>query len=162
MLGGTLTLLCSVLVPSLVRLDYEVRSWREAVYAGGRLLLENGVCDERYVQAMLSLAERFTAHIVVGSGIAMPHARPEDGASRPAIGLIRLKWPITFPGKEGEPVDLVIPLAATRNDEHVDLMAELAAALSDSEFVSGLRRAGTVDDVIQGFKRAAVCSKPKL
>lgn len=147
-------MLCRVLVPSLIRLDCEVRSWKDAVRAGGQLLLENDACEERYVHAMLSLAERFSAHIVVGSGIAMPHARPEDGVKRSAVGLIRLIRPIAFPGKEGEPVDLVVPLAATRNDEHVELMAELAAVLSDAEFVAKLRKAVTVDDVIQEFKCA--------
>ncbi len=49
----------------------------------------------------------------------MPHARPEDGVNRTAFALVTLTEPVYFEG-EDEPVDVMVTLAGSSSDEHME------------------------------------------
>ena len=72
----------------------------------------------------------------VGKGIALPHGRME-GLVDPIIAMIRLADPIDYDAPDGEPVWLAVCLLvpAEANEIHLNLLANLAARLSDQEFV---------------------------
>lgn len=134
--------------PAAIRLDVTARDWRDAVTQAGRLLVARGAASDDYVRAMVATVEELGPYIVIGPGIAIPHARPEAGALRPALSLVRLRPPVPFGNPDLDPVDLVWGLAAADGDEHVDMMAALAAVLSDPAIVAALRRAETPEAVL--------------
>ncbi|HDY8226800.1 TPA: PTS sugar transporter subunit IIA [Vibrio vulnificus] len=83
--------------------------------------------------------------------IALPHARPENGVNRTAFALVTLETPIYFDG-EDEPVDVLITLAGSSSDEHMEGLMEVTQVLDDEESDTGvdldkLRRCRSLTDV---------------
>ena len=68
----------------------------------------------------------------LGHGVAIPHARIK-GLKTPLAAVLRLRVPIAFDAPDQEPVGLfvflLVPEAATQ--QHLEILAEIAAMLSD-------------------------------
>jgi mannitol operon transcriptional antiterminator len=77
--------------PNIVAVDVEVKDWQEAIRAAGTLMFADGAVEERFSDAMIRVAKEFGPYIVVAPGIALPHARPEDGVIKASIAVLRLK-----------------------------------------------------------------------
>lgn len=136
-----------VLVPEVIDLDVEAKDWKDAIRVAGSLLLGVGAVQPRYLEAMIGMVEAMGPYIVLAPGIAIPHARPEDGANRVCLGLARLKNPVSFGHRDNDPVDLIFAFAGTDTKSHVQLLAELAAVLGDPKRVAGIRKAQTVAEI---------------
>jgi mannitol/fructose-specific phosphotransferase system IIA component (Ntr-type) len=137
-----------LLRPPLVATQALVHDWEDAIRAVGQLLVADDAVEPRFVDAMIRVAHEFGPYIVVAPGIALPHARPEDGVKRASIGMMTLARPVEFGNEENDPVSLVIALAATDHRQHIQGLAELAAVLGDDEMVARLRAAGTTDELL--------------
>jgi transcriptional antiterminator/mannitol/fructose-specific phosphotransferase system IIA component (Ntr-type) len=147
--GDDLYMLKDVLTSETILLGAEAMDWREAVRLAGSLLARAGYVEDPYTDAMIALVEEIGPYVVVAPGIAMPHARPSNGVRRVGVSLVRLTRPVVFPGKETNPVDLILAFAAEGNDRHLAVMAQLAALLSDEERVKVLRSAQDVEEILQ-------------
>lgn len=132
----------------LVAIRVTAPDWEESIRAVGRLLVADDAVEPRFVDAMIRVAKEFGPYIVVAPGIALPHARPEDGVKRASIGMITLAEPVEFGNQENDPVSLVIALAAVDSKQHIQGLAELAAVLGDDETVARLRTAGTAEELL--------------
>lgn len=69
----------NLLNTEVVQVVEQVKDWREAVAISCRPLIENGSIEPRYVDAIYHSHDTIGPYYVVGPGIAMPHARPEEG-----------------------------------------------------------------------------------
>lgn len=114
-----------------ILIDHEATSAEEAILAAGNALHASGACSEEYVQAMLGNYREFGPYFVIAPGLAMPHARPEQGAHRAQLSFIRLRQPVVFGHAENDPVRLVLGLSATGQDEHIALIQQLVTLLGD-------------------------------
>lgn len=137
--------------PNTVAVDVEVKDWQEAILAAGRLMFEDGAVEERFGQAMVRVAKEFGPYIVVAPGIALPHARPEDGVIKATIAVLRLKTPVNFGNKDNDPVYLVVALAAIDHDQHIQGLRELAAVLGDEENIKKIKASQTSQDLLDIF-----------
>ena len=79
-----------------IALNVDAKDWKEAVRVSGGLLVKNGLVEPRYVDAMIEMVNTIGPYIVISPGVAMPHARPEDGVLEPCMSLITLKTPDQF------------------------------------------------------------------
>lgn len=138
-----------LLTPRRIALNQPAADWRAAVRAAGELLAQTGGVEPRYVEAMLRTAEELGPYIVIAPGLALPHARPGDGALQACLALITLRPPVAFGAPENDPVWLVIALAAPDAEEHVGALAQLAEALSTPGVMDALRQAESVAEVQQ-------------
>ncbi|MCX8160323.1 MAG: phosphoenolpyruvate--protein phosphotransferase [Candidatus Saccharicenans sp.] len=86
----------------------------------------------------------------IGFGLAIPHC--QSGAVRaPSIGLMRLKKPIDWQSREGQPVDLIICLAIPSGDKvrpKLQLLPKLSRKLIHEEFRDSLRQAKTEEEIV--------------
>ncbi len=86
----------------------------------------------------------------IGDGIAIPHARLRE-INQAYGAFLQLKAGISFDAIDNRTVDLVfalvVPEAATQ--EHLQLLANLAAMFSDEDFCSQLRSAKTTEAILQ-------------
>ncbi len=137
--------------PNLVALDVEVKDWQDAIRAAGRLLVDDGAVEERFPDAMIRVAKEFGPYIVIAPGIALPHARPEDGVIKASITVMRLKTPVDFGNKDNDPVYLVVALAALDNKGHVEGLSELATVLGDEEKIQNIKQAETKEELLEIF-----------
>lgn len=128
---------------STVRARVSAASWSDAIEAAGALLVESGSCDRSYVGAMRAAVSELGPYVVVAPGVAMPHARPEQGVHAPGVALATLDKPVKFGHPDNDPVDLVIPFAAVDKRSHLDTLRRLSELLADPAAVAAVRGAAT-------------------
>lgn len=142
-------MLGSALDSRSVSVGTEADDWRSAVEASGRLLVNSGAVEERYVRAMVRTVEELGAYAVIAPGVAIPHARPEDGAREVGLSLVVLAAPVEFGSRENDPVDLVFGFSTTDADAHVELLGSLADFIEEAGHLEALRRARTAEEVLE-------------
>lgn len=138
---------------SSVSVGLTVGGWREAVEESGRLLVESGAVRQRYVKAMVGTVEELGAYAVIAPGVAIPHARPEDGVEKVGLSLVLLSEPVEFGSKENDPVDTLFGFSTTDADAHVELIQSLADFIESAENMEALRRSQTVEQAMSVFER---------
>lgn len=134
-----------------VRINVNVQNWEEAIREGGRLLEDIGAIEQEYIEAMIQAVKDIGPYIVLAPGIAMPHANPIAGVKKLGMSLITLKSPIAFGNKENDPVSIVVCLAATRDEEHLQELSELVQVLGNKEKVKKIKDAATIQTVLDIF-----------
>jgi PTS system ascorbate-specific IIA component len=107
-----------------------VASWPAAVRAAGRELVALGAADDHYVERCVAQVEADGPYIVVAPGIALAHARPEDGARALGVAVAVLDRPVEFGHPANDPVDVVFAFCSPDRDAHVGLLSALARQLA--------------------------------
>lgn len=146
-------MLSDLLTEEKIRFSTDKLDWREAVALVARPLLDAGDITPGYVQAMLESIASGGTYINLGHGIALAHARPENGAVRTAISMLRLAEPAPLLGRPEHAVDLYFCFAAVDADAHMSAMASLARILSDAQTRQAPRDAASAPDVIKLITR---------
>lgn len=134
-----------------IKLHASASSWKDAVKIGTDMLIASGAIESRYHDAIISSVETLGPYIIIAPNLALPHARPEQGVVKTAFALVTLDTPVTFDG-EDEPVDVLITLAGSSSDEHMEGLMEVTQILDDPDSDTGvdldkLRRCQSVEDV---------------
>ncbi len=124
-------------------------SWEEAIKKSAQPLLDNGDITQSYIDAIIENVNVNGSYFVLLPDIALPHARPENGAKRKGIACAVLDKPVLFPGDKQ--VKVLMTISAVGGDEHLEVMGELASVLMEDEMVERLKNATTVQDVISVF-----------
>jgi len=141
-----------------IQLQASADNWRDAIKIGTDLLIASGAIKPSYHEAIINSIEKLGPYICIAPNLALPHARPEDGVLKTAFALVTLEKPIVFDG-EDEPVDVLITLAGSSSDEHMEGLMEVTRVLDDEDSETGvdlekLRRCRTIDDVYQVIDQA--------
>ena len=118
-----------------VAVDVSVDTWQDAVRAGGRLLVRARAAEPRYIDAMLRTAEELGPYMVLAPGLALPHARPEDGALEVGFAAVTLASPLEFGNPDNDPVRLVIAFCAPDSTSHLQSLSQLARVLERPGFI---------------------------
>lgn len=147
-------MLDQVLSPELIRLDVEAADWEEAIRLAGAPLVESNRVEPRYVDAMVETVRRIGAYIVVDKGIAMPHARPEDGVRAVAFSLIRLRNPVPFGHAANDPVRLVVAMASPDAETHLRALQQLADLLANPDARRMIEQ-GTVSEILNLVRQSS-------
>jgi len=140
--------LADLLTKEVIELHGTASDWREAVRLAGALLAKNEAVTPAYVEAMVKVVEELGPYMVVAPGIALAHARPENGVQRPCMSLVRLASPVEFGSTANDPVDLIFAFGAVDKAAHLQALKELAIFLQREEATSALRRCDTVDEAL--------------
>ncbi len=138
-----------LLTAERVATKVEVDNWEDAVRAIGRLMVDTGVVEERYIDGMIHTAKELGPYIVIAPGLALPHSRPEDGVLEPCMALITLEPSIEFGNPDNDPVDLVIAFGAVDNEQHVEALRDMATILSEPANLEALRAADTKGEILE-------------
>jgi PTS system ascorbate-specific IIA component len=138
-------------ISSRVMIVESVKDWVEAVKLSGTLLAVDGVIEERYINAMVKVTEELGPYTVIAPGVAIPHARPEDGAKRIGLSILVVKSGVNF-GSPNDPVYVVIGFAAIDKTSHLGVLKELAELLSMPDLVEKLRNSSSVEEIIDIIK----------
>jgi PTS system ascorbate-specific IIA component len=134
---------------NLVALDVEASSPEEAIRISGKLLVEGGVVEEGYVEAMVQSFLKNGPYFVLAPQIALPHARPEDGVNEASVSFVRLKQPVIFGKAANDPVHLVFALGASSSEEHLIILQKLMMILSNQENVKKLTEIKSYQELIE-------------
>ena len=140
-------MLKDVLKKEYIRVNETASDWKEAVRKSNLPLLEHHCITEDYIEGTINMVKLLGPYIVICPGIAIAHARPEDGALENSISLITLEKPVKFGHEMNDPVKLVFTLAAKSNEGHLTALADLAMVLGDEKKYDRVMHADTVDEL---------------
>jgi mannitol/fructose-specific phosphotransferase system IIA component (Ntr-type) len=141
--------LTDLLTEDTVVLNACVQDWKQAIAKAGEILVRTGAAEPRYVDAMIRFKEQFGPYIVIAPGIALPHARPEEGVKRPCLSLLTLKKPVEFGSEDNDPVKVVIAFGAVDDKQHVTALAQLARLLSNEEDIEKIKGAHRKEEILR-------------
>ncbi|AAP96598.1 PTS ascorbate-specific transporter subunit IIA [[Haemophilus] ducreyi] len=127
----------SLIENNSILLNQHVADWRAAIKLGTDLLEKAGAIEARYYTNIVSKIEEMGPYIILAPGLAMPHARPEEGVIKTSFALVTLAEPVYFDG-EDEPVSVLITLAGSDSDQHMEGLMEVTQILDDAESDSGV------------------------
>lgn len=133
-----------------VQICESAKDWRDAIRIAVKPLEEHGYVEPRYKEEIISNVENMGPYIVIADNIALPHARPEQGALETQIGVTLFQQNIVFDGKD-MPARLFITLAAKDSDSHLDALMEISELLSDEEIVQKILEVTDTESLYQYF-----------
>lgn len=126
-----------------VKVKVPATTWQDAVRIAGNLLVEAGFAEPRYIDAMLRTVEELGPYIVIAPGVALPHARPEDGALGTGFAAVVLAAPVEFGNPDNDPVYLLVAFCAPDKSAHIGSLSKLAKVLAKNDFLERARAAQT-------------------
>jgi len=130
-----------------IALNVAVKDWKEAVRVSGKMLVDSGSVEEQYIEAMIETVKTLGPYIVIAPGVALPHARPEDGVIEPCMSLITLETPVNFGNEHNDPVKLIVSFGTIDHKAHVQAITKLARIIGDSKKLDSLFNAKSVEQV---------------
>ncbi|MBU9824181.1 PTS sugar transporter subunit IIA [Rahnella perminowiae] len=114
--------------------------WKSAVAVAVQPLIDSGAAENRYLQAIYDMHREIGPYYVLGEGIAMPHARPEEGVNRTALSLVIVSEGVEFGSEGNDPVYVIFALAAVDSHSHIEMIASLSHLFCDDEAAERLKR----------------------
>lgn len=137
-------MLLETITPKDIQIGLNAKDWEDALRQAAAPLTDSGAIRQSYVEGMVDSVKKNGPYFVLAKGVALAHARPECGVVRLALGFATLSEPgVSFGAGENDPVRLIITLAATDANSHIDLLGELADVLMDGERLAGMLAADT-------------------
>ena len=120
-----------LLVPENVQVDLSITS-KKRLFEHVGLMFENSHGLERDKVFDSLFARERLGSTGLGEGVAIPHGRIK-GLKEPRAAVVRVQTPIPFDAPDGEPVRLLVTLLVPENanEEHLEILSELAELLSD-------------------------------
>lgn len=137
-----------LIIKETIRVNQIASDWEGAVRLAGNVLLENGIIEKEYINAMIEAVKKIGPYMVVAPGIAIAHARPEDGVKKIGMCLVGLAEPVEFGSKNNDPVDLIFGLAAVDHDSHIESLRDLANLIQDKDKVKIIRNTTSIEEII--------------
>ena len=128
--------LTDILSPAFIQLNLATNSWEEAFYVAATPLIEAEIVSRRYIDKIIQTTYEEGPYMVISDHVALPHARPEDGAKEVGLGITVLKEPIKILGKT--PMKYIFTLAAVDSKRHLTALAELVALIDRPDFFNML------------------------
>ncbi|WP_446029759.1 PTS sugar transporter subunit IIA [Lelliottia amnigena] len=130
-----------------IMLEDRVENWPQALELCAQPLLDMNVIAPEYVTAIVEQHHKLGPYYVLAPGLAMPHARPEEGAKGLGLSLLKLKQGVSFGAGEFDPVDIIIMLAAPDKNSHIEMISALAELFSSDDDLAELHRANTREEI---------------
>lgn len=144
--------LLELITKDLIQLNIEATDREDAIRKAAQPLVDANKITDSYIDGIIKSMKESGPYFVIIPHVAMPHARPEEGALENAIGITTLKTPIEFMNASNDPVKYVLTLSATGNDEHLETLASLAELVEEDSFFELLDKATSAQEVIDYLK----------
>ncbi|WOQ17362.1 PTS sugar transporter subunit IIA [Raineyella sp. W15-4] len=135
-----------VLQAGSIVLDGRARDKDSAIDEAGRLLVAAGAVDEGYVTAMHDRERTISTYM--GSLLSIPHGTSAAKKLIRSTALSFVRYPQGIDWGGGKRVEFVLGIAGV-DDQHLELLANIAGVFVDVEAVERLRDATTAEDVLE-------------
>lgn len=136
------------LTESAIILGADASDWRAAVRLAGLALANSGAALPSYADEMIRMIEEHGPYVVIAPGLALAHARPGPAVLADGFAVVTLATPVAFGHPHNDPVSVVLGLAISSADRHLESIAALANVFNDSSAIVDLAAAGTAAEVM--------------
>jgi nitrogen PTS system EIIA component len=128
-----MNLIAKLLAPTNIVLDLDVTS-KKRLFEQAGLLFENNQGIARSTVFDSLFARERLGSTGLGQGVAIPHGRIK-GLKEAVGAFLRLRTPVAFDAPDGKPVSslFVLLVPENANEQHLQILAELAQLFSDRE-----------------------------
>ena len=133
----------------------DAADWRAAVRVAGAALVASGSSKPGYADEMIRMIEEHGPYVVIAPGLALAHARPGPEVLADGLAIVTLAEPVTFGHPHNDPVSVVLGLAITSIEGHLESIAEIANIFNDSDAIARIAAApdaATVIDIMRGTR----------
>lgn len=121
-------------------------NWEDSVRVAVRPMVETGYVTVGYIEDIINNVHKFGPYICLVPDFALLHASSDTGdVLGTQLGVTVLRRGVEF--RPGEPVRVLVTLAATDGSSHIAAMGELANMLSDATYVEKVANAADADEV---------------
>lgn len=124
-------MLARYLTQQTVNVADSVSDWKAAIQLCASPLLTNNTISPNYIEAIFKSHETMGSYYVLAPGIAMPHARPEQGVNQLGLSMLVVKHGVNFNSADNDPVYLITLLAAIDNTSHIEMLTQLATLFTE-------------------------------
>jgi len=138
---GTERIAQDTLLKDICWQEQELDSWQQAIWIAFGKLLHYDLVEKRYVERIIELTKSRGEYMLLGRGILLAHARPEDGVKAAAAALTVLAHPVKL--DSGRKVHCIISLAPADQSSHLDFLAALLKHINRPEWCEQLCHAGS-------------------
>ncbi len=123
-----------------IRIVEGVNDWEEAIHLSLVPLVEGGFVTDNYEKAIIETTKEYGPYYVLEEDFALIHGRPTDGVLEKQLSITLLRRPVKFAG-DSYPVRVLIALAASDSNSHVDAMRVLSTIFMDEDKINELVQA---------------------
>lgn len=134
---------------NLIQLNVNAIDRDDAVKIAFNPLLKQGKIKEEYIQNVINSMKKIGPYFVLLPKVALPHARPEEGAIENAIGITVLNKPVNFGSESNDPIKYLFPLSAVNSEDHVEVLSTLSLLVEDEDFFNVLDNANKPEEVLE-------------
>lgn len=127
-----------------------IDAWQDAIHVCLKPLEDGGYVEPRYAEAIIETTKELGPYYVIGEDIALVHARAEQGVLKRQLSVALVKKPVQFP-EDSFPVRILIGLAATDPNSHLDIMQLLVSIFVDEEKVQAMIACNSTEEIYNFF-----------
>ena len=124
--------------------------WKESIKIAGKPLLQKNIITENYINAMIESIEKLGFYVILRDNLAMPHARPEEGAIGTGVSLLKLNNPVYYGDSK---VQLVFVLATKDANSHLETLMQLMELFQDDESIEKLIISKDYNEILEIIKK---------
>lgn len=124
----------------------KVDNYEEAIKMSCDILEKNGVVDSRYYDAIKAKIKEFGPYFCIADGICMPHARPEDGALKNGLCILKLNNSVDFDGKL---INVFFTLSAKDSESHIGLLRKIAEVCMNEDKVKKIKNSKNKNEIME-------------
>ncbi|MGM0380052.1 MAG: PTS sugar transporter subunit IIA [Bacillota bacterium] len=125
-------------------------SWEESIKVSAKKLLKKGYITNNYVDSAINNIVKNGPYVVIMPKVAIPHSRPEEGVNETCVSLLKLNEPVIYP--QDKPVKLVLMLAASDKQKHLNMISSLTDLFSNNEKMKKLMNSSSKEEIIDIIK----------
>lgn len=141
----------SLLKQENVQICENAGNWKDAIKLSVLPLEQGGYVESRYKEGIIENIEKLGPYIIIAEHIALPHARPEQGAIETQIGITLFRRDIPF-NNQGTSARLFVTLAAKDSSSHLDALMQISELLSDENKVDKILASPDVQTLYHYFE----------
>lgn len=132
-----------LLKKSNVSIVKNAKDWKEAIKLSVNPLEEQGYVSAEYKEAIINNVEAMGPYIVLAPNVALPHARPEQGAIKSQISITLFQESVYFNPQVS--AKLFITMAAADNKSHLETLMKISELLQNEADVDSMLQAKDAD-----------------
>ena len=125
--------------------------WKDAIRKSTEPLERGGFVTADYKEGIIANVENLGPYICIAPHVAMPHARPEQGALQTQIAVTLFRNEVTFT-REDATAKLFITLSAADADSHLQVLVKISELLQDEDTAAKILNAADVNELYGYFK----------
>ena len=141
-------MLTDIVSPDKILLHQSVSDWQQAITVAAKPLLDSKYIYPEYITAMIDAVKNYGPYIVIAKGVALAHARSEDGVKSMGLSIMTTKDPINFGNPKNDPVKIIFCLAAPDPTTHLDVMRSLVNVINENWKIEQLSKIDNIEQFI--------------